>query len=180
MNRTQLNKNNFFSWIGLMTLIISLGVGACSDNKEAGGNEQEKKLAELIDLEMSLRCTMDSIRMAVKEEWDLVNQKLDAGVPADMPEEEKRNMLKVRNAPLIRMFESYETLDSEIRMAVDKAEEMDRFMAGRISEINRQVRNLEDQRFKIYSEVEMAGEKEGLDKIKEDYNKLLNDPCGQQ
>lgn len=157
-------------------LSIILGISACN---LLAREYQDDELSSLIESEMNLRCIMDSIRSAVKAEWDVVNEKLDRGVPETMPEEEKQNMLKVRNASLIRMFESYAGLDPGIQQAVDHAEEKDRFMAGRVSEINRQLRILEERRYAIFSEMEKKGQLVSVNEWKERYRAGLEDPCRQ-
>jgi len=72
-----------------------------------------------------IECKIEKLDAQAEKMWDNTNRALEKALPKSVGDYEKENMLKVRNADLIRMFESYESLDSPIKAKVDLTEKMD-------------------------------------------------------
>jgi uncharacterized small protein (DUF1192 family) len=99
---------------------------------------------------------------SISTEWDHINQLLESGLPADTPEEEKKNMLKVRNAGLIRMFQSYDGMEEEVKVALEQTEQLDMEMSKRITALKKEIQRIESQRIELFQKVE---QKEGPQKV---------------
>ncbi|MCB9316484.1 MAG: hypothetical protein H6569_10125 [Lewinellaceae bacterium] len=105
-------------FLSFVTVLVLLG--GCS---QTGTFETE--LMQLGYQEKTILCTLEVLHSRISNEWDGINALLEANLPPDMPKEEKFNMLNVRNANLIRMFESFQTIDPEIKQALDTVEQAD-------------------------------------------------------
>lgn len=92
-----------------------------------------------------LDCSLQQIQTAASMLWDSVAQALDQRLPESMPPEERHNMLKVRNTPLIQMFMAYDSLDLPLQQMVEKAGEKDAEFAKRILENRAAHKQLERQ-----------------------------------
>ena len=80
-------------WILIFLLLATLFIGpvGCNDI-----NNKDTALKQLFQKEKALNCQLASMKDSIKTEWDKINHLLEETLPADMPLEEKRNMLKVR------------------------------------------------------------------------------------
>lgn len=112
--------------------LILLLAGACNsaaiqqDNPYA--NSLLQKRDSLNQLQTDLKIKLDSM-------WTYANEKLAEMLPTNMPEQERINMLALRNAPLIRMFEVYETLPDYIHKLIDSAYYFDKQIVQQLEEI---------------------------------------------
>ncbi len=99
-------------------------------------NEPSVQLAqEGVRLQKQLiraHCAMEQLNRESKKLWDTVVYAMNEQLPATMPADERRNMLKVRSASLIRMFEVYPRLPDKVQNQVDEAERKDRQLAARM------------------------------------------------
>ncbi len=113
-------------------LLLSLLTVACSsptnqqDNLYAVGLLQKRDSLELI--QTTLKFKLDSM-------WSYANDQLAAMLPNDMPEQERANMLALRNAPLIKMFEVYETLPVSVHEVIDSAYYYDKRIVAQLEKI---------------------------------------------
>ncbi|WP_236969950.1 hypothetical protein [Membranihabitans marinus] len=82
------------------------------------------------------------MKESIATDWDQMNMLLEQSLSPDMPEAEKNNILKVRNASLIRMFESFKEVDTSVQMALLSLEEKDRKMVEKIVELKAQLSDL--------------------------------------
>ncbi|HMQ50065.1 MAG TPA: hypothetical protein PKA00_21715 [Saprospiraceae bacterium] len=119
-------------------LFVALSLGtfcACNSSDAAAAIDAEGQ--ELRTAACRYRCQMDELHQASKVLWDSVTLHLSNTLPSDMPADERKNMVAVRNTALIQMFEIYPTLDSSIQQAVENA-------GLRDVEIAQQMRTLKD------------------------------------
>ena len=65
------------------------------------------------------------------------------GIPNDLPPDERKNMIAIRNAGLIRMFEAYPKLPEPVRDRVDQAEMEDKEIALQMRIMNDSLRQFE-------------------------------------
>ncbi len=110
--------------------LLTIGCQSASD--------YERRIHDIASREKVIDCELQYLRDSVGMEWERVNTMLEGKLPATMPSEEKNNMLRAKNANLIRMFESYQALGDEVKMAVDKAERKDESMAGQIMQFRKE------------------------------------------
>lgn len=86
---------------------------------------KEAYLQQLLAQTKALHCQIADLSMEAKALWDTVNTSIQGRLPADMATHHKANMLRLRNAQMIREFEIYPQLGEDVRRLVDSAELMD-------------------------------------------------------
>ena len=117
-------------------------------------------------------------------QWSLIqlgsfshlNTMLEGKLPATMPSEEKNNMLRAKNANLIRMFESYQALGDEVKMAVDKAERKDESMAGQIMQFRKEKQKIEGERMQVLG-LASRESKLDTDRLRQIYSEIVKADC---
>lgn len=75
----------------------------------------------LLEQTRSWHCRLEAINQESKSLWDSVAREMDKQLPADMPADERHNMLAVRNTSLIQMFMVYPQLDAAVRQLIEAA-----------------------------------------------------------
>ena len=130
-----------------MTLLtLALTYAGCA-NKNV-----KTKLDSIYQEATLIHCSLDSLRQSISKSWDEVTTSLDNGLPDETPEEERANMLKVRNASLIRMFETYRDLADSTKQQVDSAEILDQKIAQKIAQHRKRLEILESERHRLLYE----------------------------
>lgn len=113
----------------LFFLLYLIGLLACG---RTSPSSDEAKFQALLEQSHDLECARQTLRSELDSLWSRVADSLDARLPTDMEADERRNMIGIRNAGLIRMFEVYPSLDSSVHHLVDWAEEQDARLAAEI------------------------------------------------
>jgi hypothetical protein len=126
-----------------------------------------------------LACQLSRLQDSVQSHWTSLNVLLENHLPKEMPVEERRNILSVKNAPLIRMFESYSNLTVEVKDAVDAAEQYDFQSARQVTRIRDEIKQLEWQRMQIIGQIG-AGEIETIKRARSRYAEILGGSCNQK
>lgn len=88
-------------------------------------------------------CELQALGRKSKVLWDVVAEDLEQGIPNDLPPDERKNMIAIRNAGLIRMFEAYPKLPEPVRDRVDQAEMEDKEIALQMRIMNDSLRQFE-------------------------------------
>jgi len=138
--------------------------------------DYEGKLHEIASREKAIDCELQYLRDSVGMEWEHVAAMMEERLPASMPMEEKNNMLQAKNANLIRMFESYETLNDEVKMAVDKAERKDESIASQIMQFRKEKQKIENERMQILGLASQDGSSD-TERLRQVYNEVLKEDC---
>ncbi|MBK7476164.1 MAG: hypothetical protein IPI11_09170 [Haliscomenobacter sp.] len=97
----------------------------------------------LVSESASLACAQKALAVKMNALWDSVAVALGQNLPKDMPADERKNMLAVRNTSLIQMFEVYPTLDAGIHKLVEQAGEEDVAIALQLKEIQNRIQDHE-------------------------------------
>ncbi|MBK8504988.1 MAG: hypothetical protein IPL46_23905 [Saprospiraceae bacterium] len=105
-------------------------------------HEEEASILHTIDQLDSLNLEMDGLKSANDNMWNQVSQSIEKALPADLPAAEKRNLLAVKNADLIQMFQVYDSLGDPIKNQVMEAGKSDQQTAGKMREIMSRVDEL--------------------------------------
>lgn len=140
-----MNRNNH----RLLVFLVLL-TGCQASVKESFYTEGEHIRRELI----AAHCKMEALQEQSAQLWDLLVSELSASLPANMPADERRNMLQVRNAELIRMFQVFPRLPESVRLAVERAEQKDQALAAQMKEEMRRIDGYEAKAFAFLQEVE--------------------------
>ncbi len=148
-------------------LIPLIGLFGCDKQPS-----DEAILLELFQKEKELNCSLSSMKDSISTEWDNINTLLTNTLPPDMPQQERANMLKVRNANLIRMFQSFDDLDETVKMALRKTEEMDQKMTKRITSLKQESNKIESQKIALFEKINQTAGAAEVTRIK-GINKVL-------
>ena len=82
-----------------------------------------------------LMTRMDSLVSVTESLWQDVTYTLESELPESMAADERRNMLLVKNADLIRMFQAFSSLDTALQKKVMLAGEKDKTLAAEIRNV---------------------------------------------
>lgn len=157
----------------LLVLSICLSVYSCDEvSTTAGTDEVESILQEI----KTLHCRSNGLEERIRLVWDDVNDVLASALPESVTEEEKEMILSVKNAPLIRMFEAYDSLEPAIHQLVDSAEVADRMAVDSFAQINSRIKQLERERMQLFAEAERVSE-ERLESLRSRYDEVMKAPC---
>lgn len=139
--------------------------------------KEKAALLELFRKEKNLNCQLVSIKDSITTEWDNINHLLEENLPADMPVEEKTNMLKVRNANLIRMFQSYNNIDEGVKMELNKTEQLDMKMTKRITALKQELQKIELEKMALFQKINRTAGAEEVANFRDIHQSLLSDSC---
>ncbi|SRR6056297_4164287 len=153
---------------GLM--LISFVLFSCQTQE---GEDKEEVLL-LTEQSRKIECQMEALEAQSEQVWDKTNSALEKALPDDVEAYEKSNMLKVRNADLIRMFESYHKLGDPIKAKVDLAEKMDFAMADSMRVLQTKQKRLIDSVRTLL--INMPSD-EQRDVVKEKIKHIQNTAC---
>ena len=103
--------------------------------------EEDTIFKTVASLEM-LSHNMDSLKSVNDSIWNQVSRAIEKTVPADLPPAEKRNLLAVKNADLIQMFEVYDSFDDPLKSQVMEAGKSDQKIAQEMRSIMTRVDEL--------------------------------------
>lgn len=112
--------------------ILLVVLWACQPADSAAVSEAKTLAAQQRDL----RCQMTALQLQARTMWDSVAAEMDANLPADMPADERFNMLNVRNTALIQMFLVYDSLATDVRYLVENAGMRDSLLSLSIKDLN--------------------------------------------
>ncbi|MCB9339026.1 MAG: hypothetical protein H6577_12925 [Lewinellaceae bacterium] len=138
---------------------------------------EEAALLELFQKEKALNCQLASMKDSITTEWDNINHLLQKNLPTDMPAEEKTNMLKVRNASLIRMFQSFDDVDEGVKMALDKTEQLDMEMTKRITVLKKEAQKIESEKIVLFQKINEASGADEVSRFKDLHQSVLSENC---
>ncbi|MCB0629394.1 MAG: hypothetical protein R2824_24535 [Saprospiraceae bacterium] len=135
----------------------------------------EHQLWDCATEEHRILCHRQALARETDAVWDRVVGQLDQQLPADMPNDEKRNMLAVRNANLIRMFEVYQFLNDSIKQTVDQAAQADRQIVTTLNGLQSQLEALEQKKRALFLQIEQSSV--DLPAYKAQYEALVSGAC---
>lgn len=153
-------------------LFLLYGLFGCNSTQK-----EEADLLELFQQEKELNCRLLSMKDSIDTEWENTNFLLEKNLPSDMPSEEKANMLKVRNANLIRMFQSFDDMDKKVKIALQKTEQMDEQMTKRITTLKQEIHRIESQKMILFEKLYQAGGTEKVAHFKHTHETILSENC---
>ena len=159
---------NFISYFITLYLIVLTGC----QNKDF-----TNQIMAISEAEHNIKCELEVMKKEINKEWDTMNESLDDHLPADMAEQEKVNMLKVRNANLIRMFNTFKTLDSEIKDQLRSVEKKDSMMAIEINLLKEKLIEVEHNKMELFNEILKENGQTAILESKEMYQKNLLKNC---
>ncbi|NND35429.1 MAG: hypothetical protein HKN76_22770 [Saprospiraceae bacterium] len=143
----------------------------------SGRTTIEEAMQMVLSEEKKIQCELMTLKAEITHEWDVINLKLEQNLPVHMPEEEKSNLLKVRNAGLIRMFESFRDFDQKIKESLQAVENKDQKISLRITELKKDLQQVEAKKMLLFNEINDRQGDAVLARHKASYSEALQKPC---
>lgn len=113
-------------------LVLCLVCSACSSKELPFENEGNSLLAE----SKQLNCANQRYERTIDSLWDVVSTRLDQVLPDTMPPGRRENMIKIRNAGLLKQFKIfYTTLDTVSLNLISRSGQIDSLIARQVMEL---------------------------------------------
>jgi len=151
-------------------VLLAIGAGFCIYSCQ-------KQKNEIQDIALAMKdnqCRIQEISRFVDDSWTKSISQLGDYLPERLPEQERENILNLKNAELIRMFESYDEFKPEGRALVDSMEQLDILWADSLRRLNLENQMLEMKMDSLFSILVDPDEEARLNQIVEDINSR---PC---
>ena len=120
------------------------------------------------------QCTIKKISQYVDDSWTKSINKLGEYLPDRLPDQERKNILSLKNADLIRMFESYEEFDREGQALVDSMEKLDIIWADSLRNLSIENQQLE---MKIDSLMSFIENPSDAQRLNQEIEEIRSYPC---
>lgn len=151
----------------LLTLLLCLATCQNQSPQEVEALQYAEKYQKNI-------CQIHTLNTQNEALWGQTLSALQGYFPNDMPDTERKSMMKVKNASLIRMFDAYKSFDDNAKVLVDSMEAKDFEVASKLKAIRQENDMLQTQMDSLL----MLLEKEGDTKdIQTQINTIKNKQC---
>lgn len=140
----------------------------------------QNRQIEVLDIALKLKnnqCRIQEISHFVDSSWTKSIKELEAYLPAQLPNQERKNILNLKNADLIRMFESYDDFHPKGHELVDSMEQLDVVWAGRLRELSIENQTLTMMLDSLFSTFENSEE---IDHLYEEVESIRSSSCDNQ
>lgn len=156
----------------LLFVCLVILLPACKDKSADFSQEVNDLASQTAQLKCKLGQMNDSIQLA----WDQMNEVLSQNIPSSMKPDEIKNMLVVKNAPLIRMFESYQTFGDSVKQALNVVEKQDQEMVTKIQMLKTDLDSLENQKLALFEKIQFQSP-EKLTESRDLFASILGKAC---
>ncbi len=149
-------------------------IAGCQPNEAVKAKEQ--KAEGIIQRYQTLLCEKEMLEQQTRALWDKVSKSLDARLPLDMPPDERRNIISIRNTDLIQMFEIYPQLDTSIKNLVEEAGDQDDAIVVKLRQLRTNIETEDINFMHFLADVEKRNS-EQADRWKKRLEKAKKEPC---
>jgi len=129
----------------LLMILISCG------SEHGDWTEQVGQIARA---EKRILCQIDSLHLLADAAWDRFNDSLSAAFDPSASEYTKNKMLEMRNGPLIRMFQAYDSLKGNIPTLLERTEREDVRLSEQMDSLASLGKVLETQKMELFVTLE--------------------------
>lgn len=156
--------------LAIIILIFIAGTILCSC-------QSDKNEIQDVALQMKANeCRIQKITQYVDKSWNSSIKKLADYLPERLPDQERQNILQLKNADLIRMFESYEEFEPQGQALVDSMELLDEEWADSLRQLSIANQNLGMKMDSLFSMIDDSGE---MDKMYEVVDDIQTRTCNE-
>lgn len=121
-------------------------------------NTWEHEFQTILEVINQLDQSYAKLNGRVDSLWDATTARLREALPAEMPPIEADLFLKSRNADHMRMFMSFQLLDTATQTLVNRAGELDRQLARQIQDVQQGRNSIENKKLEFLTKVKAADE----------------------
>lgn len=155
----------------LMSLLLTVLFISCEDNSE------QSELMASFDKEKELRCQLESLKSEILQEWDGAVDMLDRNLPLSTPKNERENILSVKNANLIRMFQSYDNFPDSIKIEIDRVEQLDSKVAMQVRNLNIKLQSIKTTQDSLFNVLSNLKKSTTISQLKNTQESILKKKC---
>lgn len=137
-------------------------------------SDTNKQIEQIARTMKDNSCQMELISKYVDDAWTESIEELGNRLPESLPQQERQNILNLKNANLIRMFESYKTFDDNVHSLVDSMEIRDMSWADSLRQLSLQNQHLE---MKMDSLFTLIGDSETEQMLLQQVEEIKASPC---
>lgn len=156
------------SWYIICTLLVMSCISSSKKLDELG-QQLEILAVNESELQCGLRILEDSTRLI----WDDFNIELSSQFPETTSEYIRGKMLEMRNAELIRMFQTFDSLPDPIKMHLRETEQKDDGIVKELETIQRKLDSIEMEIIHVFMKIEEHSP-DSLENYRNKYNQLLS------
>lgn len=155
----------------LMSFLLTILFISCEDNSE------QSELMASFDKEKELRCQLESLKSEILQEWDGAVDLLDRNLPLSTPKNERENILSVKNANLIRMFQSYDNFPDSIKIEIDRVEQLDSKVAMQVRNLNIKLQSIKTTQDSLFNVLSNLKNSSTISQLKNTHESILQKIC---
>jgi hypothetical protein len=159
-----------------ITLIAALFffLFACKNDQEKTDLTDELKM--LAVQEKEIHCSLKVLEDSVTRVWDQYNETLATSFPNTSSDYIKEKMLEVRNSGLLRMFQTFDSLDQRAKYKLVEVEEMDASIVTDMKKLEDDLNQLEQKKIQLFVDLE-ANSESAWKEWRMKYDSILQKPC---
>lgn len=154
------------SWYTLITILL-ISCSSASTNFA----ELSYQLQDLGSSEFDLRCRLRVLEDSTRRAWDQFNAELSSQFPETTSEYIRGKMLEMRNAELVRMFQTFDSLPDLVKTKLKETERKDALIVSEVESIQRKLDSIEMNAIQIFMKIEELFP-DSLDISRNRYNQL--------
>lgn len=146
---------NIFHFVDRFVIILffSLLITACQSSGRQCSNERKELIAVAEDAAY-MRCELIAVNDEVTQLWDNYNGILESSFAPTTNDFIRGKMLEMRNGELLRMFQSFDSLEMKAKISLEETEKRDKQLAESMEGIQQALDDLEAIRMSVLLSIE--------------------------
>ena len=156
----------------ILSGLIVLSFMSCTNSETAW----DGRLKDMASLDLEVNCRLNELRQSTIELWDRFNDSLEISFPVSTSEYVREKMLEVRNGQLLRMFQTYDSLGSNLDHLLYKTEATDKRIVQILDSLTAVADSIDREKMTLFAEIEDR-DPASIKKYQKYYAEFLNADC---
>lgn len=159
-----------------IALIASLTIILLACNQDQEKTKITDELKALAEQEKEIHCALAELEDSVTGVWDRYNETLSTSFPSTSSDYIKEKMLEVRNSGLLRMFQTFDSLDQRAKTQLVEVETLDASVVKDMKKLEKDLNQLEEKKVQLFVDLEANSESDWK-AWRMKYDSILQKPC---
>lgn len=159
-----------------IALIASLTIILLACNQDQEKTKITDELKALAEQEKEIHCALIELEDSVTGVWDRYNETLSTSFPSTSSDYIKEKMLEVRNSGLLRMFQTFDSLDQRAKTQLVEVETLDASVVKDMKKLEKDLNQLEEKKVQLFVDLEANSESDWK-AWRMKYDSILQKPC---
>lgn len=159
-----------------IALIASLTITLLACNQGQEKTVITDELKALAEQEKEIHCALAVLEDSVTGVWDQYNETLSTSFPSTSSDYIKEKMLEVRNSGLLRMFQTFDSLDQPAKTHLVEVEALDASIVKDMKKLEDDLNQLEEKKIQLFVDLEANSESDWK-AWRMKYDSILQKPC---